>query len=44
MDMEKNKKLKVFIGTLIFSMLFALLFKWWTTGISWITKRPTLSR
>lgn len=32
MDMEKNKKLKVFIGTLIFSMLFALLFKWWTTG------------
>ena len=32
MDMEKNKKLKVFIGTLIFSMLFALFFKWWTTG------------
>lgn len=30
--MEKNKKLKILIGTLIFSIIYALLFKWWTTG------------
>lgn len=30
--MKKNRKLKVFIRTLIGSIVFALLFKWWTTG------------
>lgn len=30
--MKKNKKLNVIIGTLIFSIIFALFFKWWTSG------------
>lgn len=30
--MNKNKKLKVFITTLISCIIFSLLFKWWTTG------------
>lgn len=30
--MGKKKKQKRLIGTLIFSIIFALLFKWWTTG------------
>ncbi|MDR2917216.1 MAG: histidine kinase [Tannerella sp.] len=28
----KNKKLKIFLNTLLFSTAFALLFKWWQTG------------
>ena len=30
--MKKNKKLKMFIGTLVFNVLFVLIFKWLTAG------------
>lgn len=30
--MKKNKKLKLLIGVLVFNILFALIFKWWTAG------------